>query len=31
MARVAFILDELFEDSKFQVPYDRSDMPAMSP
>ena len=23
MARVAFILDELFEDSEFQVPYDR--------
>lgn len=23
MARVAFILDEMFEDSEFQVPYDR--------
>ena len=23
MARVALILDELFEDSEFQVPYDR--------
>lgn len=23
MARVAFIMDELFEDSEFQVPYDR--------
>jgi protease I len=23
MARVAFILDELFEDSEFQLPYDR--------
>jgi hypothetical protein len=23
MARVAFILDELFEDSEFQVPYHR--------
>ena len=23
MARVAFILDELFEDSEFQVPYER--------
>jgi protease I len=23
MARVAFMLDELFEDSEFQVPYDR--------
>jgi protease I len=23
MARVAFIMDEMFEDSEFQVPYDR--------
>ena len=30
MARVAFILDELFEDSEFQVPYDRVRDAAMS-